>query len=101
MADKEQRIREAAYRIWEEEGYPDGQADRHWEIAVGRIEAADGEDAKPSPDSKISPAAAGAVPIAPAASAPPTAATKREPPVKAKPGKRGSSQVDGRGADYR
>jgi hypothetical protein len=101
MADKEQRIREAAYRIWEEEGYPEGQADRHWEIAAGRIGAADGAGAKPSPDSEISPAAAGAAPVAPAASAPPIAAKKREAPAKAKPGKRSSSQGDGRGATYR
>jgi Protein of unknown function (DUF2934) len=97
MADKKQRIREAAYRIWEEEGYPAGQADRHWEMAAGQIGGADGEGA----DSEINPAAAGAAPLAPIASALVIAAKKREPPAKAKPGKRSASQSDGRGADYR
>jgi hypothetical protein len=27
---REQRLRERAYRLWEQEGHPDGQADRHW-----------------------------------------------------------------------
>jgi Protein of unknown function (DUF2934) len=26
----EQRLRQRAYRLWEQEGHPDGQADRHW-----------------------------------------------------------------------
>jgi hypothetical protein len=29
----EQRIRETAYRLWEEDGRPVGQAERHWEMA--------------------------------------------------------------------
>ena len=33
MADIQQRIRERAYRIWEEEGRPDGRAEEHWERA--------------------------------------------------------------------
>jgi hypothetical protein len=28
--DREQRIREIAYRLWEEEGRPEGGAERHW-----------------------------------------------------------------------
>jgi hypothetical protein len=33
MDDIEQRIRERAYQIWEEEGRPDGRALEHWERA--------------------------------------------------------------------
>lgn len=33
MSDREERIRQHAYRIWQEEGTPDGQARRHWEMA--------------------------------------------------------------------
>jgi hypothetical protein len=32
MTDEDQPIREQAYRIWEEEGRPEGHADRHWEM---------------------------------------------------------------------
>jgi hypothetical protein len=37
--DEEQRIREFAYRIWEEEGFPVDQADRHWEMARDAVAA--------------------------------------------------------------
>ncbi|HLW90327.1 MAG TPA: DUF2934 domain-containing protein [Roseiarcus sp.] len=33
MSDREQKIREIAFRIWEEEGRPLGHAERHWEMA--------------------------------------------------------------------
>jgi hypothetical protein len=33
MTDKEQRVREVAYQIWEDEGRPDNHAVRHWGIA--------------------------------------------------------------------
>jgi Protein of unknown function (DUF2934) len=39
IEDKEQRIREIAYRIWENEGCPPNQAERHWEMARKAIEA--------------------------------------------------------------
>ncbi len=29
-ADRNERIREIAYFLWVEEGYPDGQSERHW-----------------------------------------------------------------------
>jgi hypothetical protein len=102
MTGKEQLIREAAYRIWEEEGHPTGDADRHWEMAARRIEAADGESARSPLDSKANLAAAGAAPLAPVEPAPAIAAKKREPPVKPKPGKRTSPQQgDGRGIGFR
>jgi hypothetical protein len=33
MSDLEQRIRERAYRLWEQEGCPEGRADAHWDQA--------------------------------------------------------------------
>lgn len=33
MSDLEQRIRERAYRLWEEEGRQEGSAERCWELA--------------------------------------------------------------------
>lgn len=33
MADTEQRVRERAYRIWQEEGQPLGRELEHWEMA--------------------------------------------------------------------
>jgi Protein of unknown function (DUF2934) len=33
MNDHEQRIRTRAYRIWEEEGRPEGRAEVHWDMA--------------------------------------------------------------------
>jgi len=33
MSDEDQRIREEAYRIWEDEGRPEGHAERHWAMA--------------------------------------------------------------------
>lgn len=31
--DLEQRVRKHAYFLWQQEGCPDGQADRHWRRA--------------------------------------------------------------------
>ncbi|MBG6636230.1 DUF2934 domain-containing protein [Pseudomonas aeruginosa] len=39
MSADEKRIREFAYQIWESEGGPDGQAERHWAMARQRAEA--------------------------------------------------------------
>ncbi len=38
MTDREDKIRERAYGIWEEEGYPHGRAEDHWRRAVREIE---------------------------------------------------------------
>jgi hypothetical protein len=40
MTDDDQPIRELAYRIWEEEGRPEGHAERHWAMARRNLEAA-------------------------------------------------------------
>jgi hypothetical protein len=34
-AEREERIRELAYRIWQEEGYPHGYEVQHWLKAEG------------------------------------------------------------------
>ncbi len=39
MSDRENRIREIAYFIWQEEGRPDGQAERHWRSAQAIVES--------------------------------------------------------------
>ena len=41
MHDKERRIRETAYFLWQEEGCPDNQADRHWQTAQAIVESQD------------------------------------------------------------
>ena len=46
--DRESRIREIAYFLWEQEGYPDGQADRHWAAAEAVVDAED-EDREAMP----------------------------------------------------
>ena len=37
MTDREDKIRERAYSIWEAEGYPHGRAEDHWHRAVHEI----------------------------------------------------------------
>jgi hypothetical protein len=51
MDDKERRIREAAYNVWEEEGRPEGQAHQHWAKAAHQIEAEILKNAQPAPES--------------------------------------------------
>jgi hypothetical protein len=43
MSDKDQRVREIAYYLWEQEGWPESQADRHWATAVAIVEAQDAQ----------------------------------------------------------
>ena len=35
----EQRVRERAYALWEQEGRPDGQAEQHWLAAEAELRA--------------------------------------------------------------
>ncbi|QEY71683.1 DUF2934 domain-containing protein [Pseudomonas denitrificans (nom. rej.)] len=39
MKVNERRVRELAYQIWESEGRPEGQHDRHWRMARSLAEA--------------------------------------------------------------
>jgi hypothetical protein len=43
MDDREQRIREIAYFLWEQEAYPDGRAEEHWAAAEAVADAQDAE----------------------------------------------------------
>jgi len=51
-AQRQQRTQELARQIWEAEGRPDGQADRHWRMAeqlvAAEIEAARHDQAPPA-----------------------------------------------------
>jgi hypothetical protein len=69
MSD-EQRIRELAYQIWEAEGCPDGEQDRHWSLA-SRLASEAVRAETPAPAARVSRsrprAAAAAATDAPAA----------------------------------
>lgn len=43
MSDRDRRIQDEAYRIWNEAGRPEGKGDEHWYEAEKRIAADDGE----------------------------------------------------------
>lgn len=43
MQDREERIRMIAYLLWEEEGYPEGEAERHWLAAEALHDSEDAE----------------------------------------------------------
>lgn len=51
MSIDEQRVREFAFQIWEAEGKPDGQHERHWKMAckLAEAEAAAAEPPAPRP----------------------------------------------------
>ena len=36
--DKHDRIRERAYKLWEDEGRPDGEHERHWHAAQAELD---------------------------------------------------------------
>jgi hypothetical protein len=46
MDSNEQRIRDVAFHLWEQEGYPDGESERHWHMAKEMIEKEDAERRK-------------------------------------------------------
>lgn len=52
MNTEEQRIREFAYQIWETEGKPEGQAERHWQMACKLAESEAQGERPPSPPSR-------------------------------------------------
>lgn len=61
MSVEEKRIREFAYQIWESEGKPEGQEDRHWDMARKLAEA---EALAPKASTPRKPRAASAKPKA-------------------------------------
>jgi hypothetical protein len=50
MINREQRIQEIAYRLWEQEGRPDGHSERLWLAAEAQYEA---DDAKAQYEAEI------------------------------------------------
>ena len=72
--DREQRIREIAYSLWEQEGYPEDQAERHWLAAVAIVDAERAEDAQPVESADENPGEAGEVEKASAAAHEPSPA---------------------------
>ena len=86
MSTEDKRVREFAYQIWESEGKPDGEQDRHWEMARKLAEAEALTPSKPKPGAKPKTALKVATkpkPAAPAAAKP--AAKKPVAPKKPKP----------------
>lgn len=84
--DRQERIRERAYAIWEREGRRDGEHQRHWHQAASEIDAEDAASAAAGPGRKAatsrkSTAAAGK----PAKTGPTKAARPRPSEIVAKP----------------
>ena len=77
MSTDDKRIREFAYQIWESEGQPDGQEERHWEMARKLAEAEALAPKKPPKAAGSNTAGKTAETKAPA--------TKPKPALKAKP----------------
>ncbi|MBL4609190.1 DUF2934 domain-containing protein [Halopseudomonas sp.] len=53
MSDEE-RIRELAYQIWESEGRPEGQTEKHWEMARKLMESQEQGELTPPPETPAS-----------------------------------------------
>lgn len=49
MTNDEKRIRELAHQIWESEGKPEGQSERHWEMACKLLQSEQQGELQPSP----------------------------------------------------
>lgn len=64
----EQRIRETAYRLWENDGRPTGQAERHWEMARKMAEEAERAPAPVAARAPVTTRAQSAAAAAPAKS---------------------------------
>lgn len=47
--DREDRIRQRAYELWEREGAPHGREQDHWHQAMQEIEAEDRSASEPAP----------------------------------------------------
>jgi hypothetical protein len=61
MSEHEQSLRELAYRLWEEAGYPEGRSDEFWytalEILTSEPRPPAEPDAAPVPEAHSDPAA--------------------------------------------
>jgi hypothetical protein len=47
--DRDQRIRERAYAIWERQGRPEGRHDEHWSQAAEEVDGESGAEDRASP----------------------------------------------------
>lgn len=54
MDDFEERVRNRAYRLWQEEGCPEGRAEAHWELARELVAIEDNQKlaTKPHPQNQ-------------------------------------------------
>ncbi|PRB80464.1 DUF2934 domain-containing protein [Pseudomonas sp. MYb185] len=77
MNNDEQRIRELAYQIWESEGRPAGQEQRHWQMACKLFQSEQNGELQPTPAKK----AATRKPRSKAAAAPTEDETQLEKPA--------------------
>ncbi|GHC29533.1 hypothetical protein GCM10010082_24140 [Kushneria pakistanensis] len=92
MADDQLRIRLLAYRLWEAEDCPEGQAERHWNMAC-RLVAAERitdvpQDAQPRPTARSKKPVE---PVADAADGEAASDTTAEPAAKKAPARRAST----------
>jgi hypothetical protein len=55
MDDREQRIRDIAYFLWEGEGCPEGRAFEHWAAAEAVVDAQDAESKNSADDAQGEP----------------------------------------------
>ncbi|MFV0622999.1 DUF2934 domain-containing protein [Sphingomonas sp. ac-8] len=89
MNEREQRIRERAHALWQQEGEPEGHHERHWDDATREVDA----QAAASTDAEVTPApkkprarraaaTKAASPVEPAATAGEAAKTKPAPRAK-------------------
>lgn len=113
MTDRERRIRDLAYQIWEENGRPEGEGERHWSEAERRYAAEGGStspakgaeavkaEKEPKPSKTMAAAAAAGAPpkiagkaakVDPSSAAEPTAAKPAAGPGKSSGGKSGKSK---------
>ncbi|MCQ4295414.1 DUF2934 domain-containing protein [Pseudomonas stutzeri] len=84
MSSEEQRIREFAYQIWQSEGCPEGEEERHWAMARKLAEAEHGAAAEKPAASRPRKAATKPTDVTPTDAAP-KAKTKAKDAPAAKP----------------
>lgn len=85
----EHRVRERAYRIWLDEGMPEGRADLHWEIA-SELVAGEPPVAGGAAAAALKPRKSGAAPKSAAPAAKKTAKPASETPAAKRTGKAAS-----------
>lgn len=107
MADRERRIQEIAYLLWEGEGRPDGHAERFWHMAEAAYEAEaemTGDGADETSETRAATALADVSEVEAAAPAPrlsPALAPKKSAPAakakaaKAEPEKPAAAKANG------